>query len=46
MREILVKVGIPGAKTEIAGRGERKPLVASGDEVAEPKNRRIEISVR
>lgn len=46
VRDILVTVGIPGAKIEIAGRGEREPLVASGDEVAEAKNRRVEISVR
>ena len=45
-REFLIAVGIPKEKIEAAGRGEREPLVASGDEVAEPKNRRVEISVR
>lgn len=45
-REILIAVGIAKEKIEAAGRGEREPLVASGDEVAEPKNRRVEISVR
>ena len=46
VREILVAAGIPAQKIETAGRGEREPLVNSGDEVAEPKNRRVEISVR
>ena len=46
VREILVAAGIPAQKIETAGRGERELLVISGDEVAEPKNRRVEISVR
>ena len=46
VREILVAAGVPAQKIETAGRGEREPLVKSGDEVAEPKNRRVEISVR
>ena len=46
VRTILISVGVPAEKIETAGRGEREPLVNSGDEVAEPKNRRVEISVR
>ncbi len=46
VREILVAAGVPPQKIETAGRGEREPLVQSGDEVAEPRNRRVEISVR
>ena len=46
VREILVAAGVPAQKIENAGRGERELLVKSGDEVAEPKNRRVEISVR
>lgn len=46
VREILVASGVPPQKIETAGRGEREPLVQSGDEVAEPRNRRVEISVR
>jgi len=46
VREILVAAGVPAQKIETAGRGERELLIKSGDEVAEPKNRRVEISVR
>jgi len=28
------------------GRGEREPLVPTEDEVSEPRNRRVEITVR
>lgn len=44
--ELLVAAGIKPALIEIAGRGEREPLVPTADEVAEAKNRRVEISVR
>ena len=46
VRDILVAAGVPGEKIELAGRGERETLVKTGDEVAEPRNRRVEISVR
>ena len=46
VRDILIAAGVPGEKIELAGRGEREPLVTTGDEVAEAKNRRVEISVR
>ena len=46
MRDILIADGIPAEHIEVAGRGEREPLVPTDDEVAEPKNRRVEISVR
>jgi len=46
VREILIAAGVPAGKIEIAGRGEREPLLKTADEVAEPKNRRVEISVR
>ena len=38
--------GIPTDSVSIAGRGEREPVVATADEVSEPRNRRVEISVR
>jgi outer membrane protein OmpA-like peptidoglycan-associated protein len=31
---------------EARGRGEREPVVATEDEVAEPRNRRAEVLVR
>lgn len=46
VKALLVKTGIPDAQIETAGRGEREPLVATADEVAEPRNRRVEINVR
>jgi outer membrane protein OmpA-like peptidoglycan-associated protein len=46
VRAELVKLGIPASRIEVAGRGEREPLVRTEDEVAEPRNRRVEISIR
>jgi outer membrane protein OmpA-like peptidoglycan-associated protein len=45
-RAELAKAGIPLERIQIAGRGEREPLVPTEDEVAEPRNRRVEISIR
>ena len=41
-----MKLGIPRVRISVAGRGEREPEVPTADEVAEPRNRRVEISVR
>jgi outer membrane protein OmpA-like peptidoglycan-associated protein len=46
MRDELVKAGIAADRIRVAGRGEREPLVPTADEVAEPRNRRVEINVR
>lgn len=46
VQALLVAAGIPADKLEVAGRGEREPLVPTADEVAEPQNRRVEINVR
>jgi outer membrane protein OmpA-like peptidoglycan-associated protein len=46
VRDELVKVGIAADRIRVAGRGEREPLVPTPDEVAEPRNRRVEINVR
>ena len=46
VRAELVKLGIAQTRIQIAGRGEREPLVPTEDEVAEPRNRRVEISIR
>lgn len=46
VRAELVKLGIDEARIQIAGRGERELLVPTADEVPEPRNRRVEISVR
>jgi outer membrane protein OmpA-like peptidoglycan-associated protein len=46
VRDALVSAGIGSAQIETAGRGEREPAVPTADEVAEPRNRRVEITVR
>jgi outer membrane protein OmpA-like peptidoglycan-associated protein len=46
VRRALLARGIPAQDVSVVGRGEREPLVATGDNVAEPRNRRVEIYVR
>jgi outer membrane protein OmpA-like peptidoglycan-associated protein len=46
VRNDLVQRGIPREQIQVAGRGERAPIVPTEDEVAEPRNRRVEIIVR
>jgi outer membrane protein OmpA-like peptidoglycan-associated protein len=46
VRGDLVQRGIPRDTIVVAGRGEREPLVPTEDDVAEPRNRRVEITVR
>ena len=46
VRNDLVQLGIPRERITIAGRGEREPIVPTEDEVVEPRNRRVEITVR
>lgn len=45
-REELVKLGIPKIRITVAGRGWREPEVPTAQDVSEPRNRRVEISVR
>jgi len=46
VRNDLVQLGIQRERITVAGRGEREPIVPTEDEVAEPRNRRVEITVR
>jgi len=46
VKTILVKLGVPAERILTAGRGKREPVVATADGVSEPRNRRVEISVR
>ena len=46
VRDFLVDEGIKAARIDISGRGERELAMPTADEVAEAKNRRVEISVR
>jgi len=47
VRDLLVQRGIPEKIIQPAGRGKREPsVVQASDDVAEPRNRRVEIIVR
>jgi len=46
VREALLLRGLRASLIRVVGRGEREPLVPTADEVAEPRNRRVEIVVR
>jgi outer membrane protein OmpA-like peptidoglycan-associated protein len=46
VRDELVSRGIPADSIGVSGRGKREPLVPTSEGVPEPKNRRVEISVR
>ncbi len=46
LRTSLLALGFDAARISAAGRGEREPLVVTEDEVAEPRNRRVEIKLR
>ena len=44
--EFLRNAGVKARSFEAVGRGERQLLVATNDEVAETKNRRVDVSIR
>ncbi len=44
--ELLVQNGVPASHIESTSHGERNLLVKTADNVAEPRNRRIEVVVR
>jgi outer membrane protein OmpA-like peptidoglycan-associated protein len=46
VRKDFTDRGVPAAAVSVAGRGEREPIVPTADEVAEARNRRVEINVR
>lgn len=46
MARIFEKHGVAAALVEAVGRGEREPLIPTADEVPEPGNRRVEVTVR
>lgn len=46
VREILVGMGVAPEHVNAAGRGSREPLVPTEAGVDEPRNRRVEVSVR
>ena len=46
VKGFLVEIGVPADRIQTSGRGERELLVPTADNVDEPRNRRVEISVR
>ncbi|MCU0923374.1 MAG: OmpA family protein [Burkholderiaceae bacterium] len=46
VRKALLARGIQIENVVVVGRGEREPIVPTADNVAEPRNRRVEILVR
>lgn len=46
IKEVLLGAGVPEKTIQVEARGEREPLVPTADNVAEPRNRRVEIKVR
>jgi len=46
VRDDLVRDGLNANSIAIAGRGELDPALPTGPQVAEPRNRRVEITVR
>jgi outer membrane protein OmpA-like peptidoglycan-associated protein len=46
VRTALLRLGIPSDDIHAISRGKRAPAVPTGDGVAEPRNRRVEIIVR
>jgi len=43
---LLTREGVPRAILEISSHGKDNPLVPTGDQVSEPRNRRVEVTVR
>jgi outer membrane protein OmpA-like peptidoglycan-associated protein len=46
VRNVLVEAGVAPVLIEVASHGEADQLIKTGNNVAEPRNRRVEISVR
>ncbi len=46
VRQLIVDAGIDPSSLEITSHGEENPLIPTPDGVAEPRNRRVEITVR
>jgi outer membrane protein OmpA-like peptidoglycan-associated protein len=46
VRNLLVAAGLDAARIEVASLGETDPLIRTRDEIAEPRNRRVDIAVR
>lgn len=46
VRDMLVKMGVPTAAIEATSHGKRNPLIKTPDGVAEPRNRRVSVTIQ
>jgi len=46
VRDMMVALGIPAGRIQVAGRGKRELVVQTDENVSEARNRRVEINVR
>jgi outer membrane protein OmpA-like peptidoglycan-associated protein len=46
VRNLLVEAGLDLSTVDLMSHGEAEPIVKTPDETAEPRNRRVEITVR
>ena len=46
VRDLLTAAGLDGGLVEVASHGETNPLVPTPDNTAEPRNRRVDVTVR
>ena len=46
VRQLLIRDGLPESAIFSIGRGEVDPLIPTEDDVPEPRNRRVEVTVR
>lgn len=46
VKDLLVQIGVRPEMIEVTSHGENNPLIPTPDEVAEPRNRRVEVTVR
>lgn len=46
VRNLLVKMGVPAAAIEVTSHGKRNPVVKTPDGVAEPRNRRVSVTIQ
>jgi OmpA-OmpF porin, OOP family len=45
VKAALVRLGVPGSNIQVEAKGESDPLIPTADGVAEPQNRRVQITV-
>ncbi|MBF0153012.1 MAG: OmpA family protein [Magnetococcales bacterium] len=46
VRDMLTGIGMPASTIEVTSHGKQNPLIATADGVDEPRNRRVEVTIR